>query len=90
MCVYDIIKDHFNYKFIEKKPFHEYKYESEYGSNAFELLKGDTHFTRVLSSRLDDIRVLCSHFRIIQRFEYDAAIWVHLVDPRDNCQKAIL
>ena len=35
MCVYDIIKDHFNYKFIEKKLFHEY--ESEYGSNAFEL-----------------------------------------------------
>ncbi len=37
MCVYDIIKDHFNYKFIEKKLFHEYEYESEYGSNAFEL-----------------------------------------------------
>ena len=34
---FDIIKDHFNYKFIEKKPFHEYEYESEYGSNAFEL-----------------------------------------------------
>ncbi len=37
ICVYDIIKDHFNYKLIEKKPFHEYEYESEYGSNAFEL-----------------------------------------------------
>ena len=32
-----MIKDHYNYKFIEKTPFHEYEYESEYGSNAFEL-----------------------------------------------------
>ncbi len=38
MCIHDIIKDHFNYKFIEKKLFHEYEYESEYGSNAFELV----------------------------------------------------
>ncbi len=36
---YDIIKDHFNYKFIEKKLFHEYEYESEYGSNAFALIE---------------------------------------------------
>ncbi len=40
MCVYDTIKDHFNYKFIEKKLFHEYEYESEYGSNAYELACG--------------------------------------------------
>ena len=41
--VCDIIEDHFNYKFIEKKLFHEYEYESEYGSNAFELVAGVTH-----------------------------------------------
>ncbi len=32
--------------------------------------------TRVLSSRVDDTRVLCSHLSIIQLFEYDTSIWV--------------
>ncbi len=34
--------------------------------------------TRVLYSRMDDTRVVCNHLRIIQLFEYDTAIWVHL------------
>ncbi len=38
---------------------------------------------------MDDTRVLYSHLSIIQLFEYDAAIWVHLVDLWGNGQKAI-
>ncbi len=64
MYVYDIIKDHFKYKFIEKKLFHEYEYKSEYGSNAFELSIGRMPMRELIKIGSIHTHILSDFFRL--------------------------